>query len=270
MSDLAEAPAAAAPPKEPFGGIARLYGQTGLARLQAAHVAVVGLGGVGSWTVEALARSGVGRLTLVDADEVCPSNLNRQLPATTQTLGRGKADVLAERAAQINPAARVTVVPRFFNARTTERIFAPGCDAVVDAIDDLPNKARLLHEARQRGIFTVTSGAAGGKRDLTQIVVDDLVKAHHDPMLARLRKELRTRYDWPRETRKRWDLPAVFSPEPPTFPTGDGEVCANRAEASDDLALNCASGYGTASFVTGAIGFALAQAVVGRIAGLGR
>jgi len=254
------------PVLDPFGGIARLYGKAGFARLQNAHVAVIGVGGVGSWTVEALARSGVGQLTLVDFDEICVSNLNRQLPATHETVGQAKVEILAARVATINPACQVRVERRFFSAKSAEALFALGFDVVIDAIDAMDAKVLLLVTARAHDVFTVTSGAAGGKRDLTQVEVADLVKAHHDPLLSRLRKRLRQEHNWSRNTRRKWGIPAVFSPEPVMFPTADGEACATRAEASPELNLNCNTGFGTVSFVTGAFGFALAQAAIEHLA----
>ena len=148
-----------------FGGIARLYGEAGLRALGQAHVCVVGVGGVGSWTVEALARSGVGGLTLVDLDEVCVTNVNRQLPALDGGFGKFKVEELAKRVAAINPDCRVRARAEFFNDKTSGAILADGFDYVVDAIDNVSNKARLIADCRERGIPVITSGAAGGRRD---------------------------------------------------------------------------------------------------------
>lgn len=247
-----------------FGGIGRLYGAAGLARLRAGRVAVIGLGGVGSWTVEALARSGVGHLTLVDLDEVCISNTNRQLHALTSEVGKPKAQALADRIAQIAPTCEVKTELCFFNERTAERILAPGFDVVVDAIDNLNNKCLLIDECRRRGLTVVTCGGAGGRRNPALIQVADLARTYDDPLLSFTRKRLRQKHGFPRDRRRKWKIDCVFSPEPPIYPQSDGTVCAVREEGSE-LRLNCESGYGTASFITGIFGFHLAALAVNKI-----
>jgi tRNA A37 threonylcarbamoyladenosine dehydratase len=157
-----------------FGGVARLLGVRALERLFQSHVAVVGIGGVGSWVVEALARSGVGNLTLIDLDDVCITNTNRQLPALETTLGRPKVDVLADRVRQINPACQVHGLGEFFTAQSAERLMAGRFDCVVDAIDHLGNKCLLIDSARRRGCPVVTIGGAGGKKDAGRIERGDL------------------------------------------------------------------------------------------------
>src|SRR4051812_3604765 len=169
--------------QERFGGLGRLYGVAALPRLAAAHVAVIGVGGVGSWTVEGLARSGLGALTLIDLDDVCVTNVNRQLPALDGAIGRPKVAVLAERVRLINPACRVEVVTDFFTAASAARLLATRFDFVVDAIDRMTPKALLIAEARERGSRVVTVGSAGGKRDLTQIRTGDLGEAANDELL---------------------------------------------------------------------------------------
>ncbi|MDP0501644.1 MAG: tRNA threonylcarbamoyladenosine dehydratase [Verrucomicrobiota bacterium JB022] len=244
-----------------FGGIGRLYGQAGLQRLREARVAVVGLGGVGSWIVEALARSGVGHLTLIDLDEVCVSNVNRQLHALEGNIGRAKAAVLAERARLIQPTISVDVQQVYFSERNADALLSPGFDVVVDAIDALTPKAHLLAECCFRGIRVVTSGGAGGKRDATQIRVADITKAINDPLLAMTRKKLRKDFGFPRETRRRWRIPSVFSPEEPVYPHQDGSVCATP-EPGTELRLNCDYGYGTATHITGTVGFIMSGLVL--------
>lgn len=252
-----------------FGGIARLYGEAGLRALGQAHVCVVGVGGVGSWTVEALARSGVGGVTLVDLDEVCVTNVNRQLPALDGGFGKFKVEELAKRVAAINPDCRVRARAEFFNDKTSGAILADGFDYVVDAIDNVSNKARLIADCRERGIPVITSGAAGGRRDGTRAAVADLSKSTNDPLLSKVRVQLRRDHGFPREG-KRMGVPCVFSPEPPVYPKTDGTVCASRREAgesSSSLKLNCERGFGATTFVTGAFGFAAAGEVVRHLAG---
>jgi tRNA A37 threonylcarbamoyladenosine dehydratase len=247
-----------------FDALARLYGREGLARLAASRVLIVGIGGVGSWVAEALARSGVGQLTLADMDEVCVTNVNRQVHATTRTVGQSKITAMAERIADISPACRVEEAFCFFGEATADRLLGERWDVVVDAIDSIPHKCLLLSECVRREVPVVTVGGAGGRRDPSKIQVVDLTRTFDDPLLQRVRKKLRQKFGFPRNTRKKWKIPAVFSPEPVMFPQQDGSVCAVREEGVN-LRLDCASGYGTAAYVTGAFGFAAAAAAVDRI-----
>jgi len=244
-----------------FGGIGRLYGAENLERLRRAHACVVGLGGVGSWTVEALARSGIGELTLIDLDDVCLSNVNRQLPAMDGEIGKLKVDVLAARARAINPECHVHAEARFFTDSTAERLLGGGFHVVVDAIDAVANKCRLIAECRQRGIPLVAVGGAGGRRNPAAIQVDDLARTINDPLLAKVRKTLRRDFGFPRERRWNFKIPCVYSDEPLIYPWADGTVCASKEDGSE-LRLNCDQGFGTASFVTGTMGFTAAATAI--------
>jgi tRNA A37 threonylcarbamoyladenosine dehydratase len=251
-----------------FGGVGRLMGQAGLERLRAAHVCVIGVGGVGSWTVEGLVRSGVGALTLIDLDDVCVTNVNRQLPALDGAIGRPKVAVLVERMRLINPECRVTGVTEFFTPASAASLLTGPYDFVVDAIDRMTPKALLIAECRDRGWPVVTVGSAGGKRDLTQIRSGDLGEASSDELLRQVRKKLRRDHRFaPGEQRGRmvFGVRCVWSEEPPVFPWADG-TCAPRREPGSNLTLDCESGFGTAVFVTGAFGLAAAQEVVRGIA----
>ena len=249
--------------EERFGGIARLLSDAGLARLGAAHVCVVGIGGVGSWTVEALARSGVGALTLIDLDEVCVTNINRQLHALESTVGRGKVDVMAERVRLINPHCRVTAVAEFFTEANAARLLAPDFDFVVDAIDAVANKCRLLALCRERKLPVIACGAAGGRLDVTAVRVADLADVTHDRLLAEVRKRLRKEHGFP-QTGEKLGVAAVFSPEAPVAPVAAD--CTDAVGEPDSPRLNCEWGYGSATFVTGTFGFAAAGWVVRKIA----
>jgi tRNA A37 threonylcarbamoyladenosine dehydratase len=247
-----------------FGAVGRLLGRQGLDRLREAHVAVVGLGGVGSWAVEALARSGVGTLTLVDLDEVCLSNVNRQVPALDGCIGRFKAEALAERVHAINPACHVVPVVEFFTEANADRLLSHPFSAVVDAIDAVENKCRLIAGCRSRSLPVVVCGAAGGRRDPTGLRVADLSDATHDRLLAEVRRRLRRSYGFAGPERL-MDVPCVFSVEQPFVPLPDGSVCpAADAPGSIDRPrrLNCDQGYGSAAFVTGAFGLAAAAVIV--------
>ena len=226
---------------------------------------MVGVGGVGSWAVEALARTGVGALTLVDLDEVCVSNVNRQLPALTSEVGKPKIQVLKERVAEINPECRVVMIEEFFTSRNANTILTTKFDCVLDSIDDVGNKSLLLAASVEQEIPVVTVGGAGGRRDPTAIRVLDLAFTSHDRLLQRVRKILRTDYKFPANPKSSFGIPCVYSVELPVFPQSDGTVCATRGDATE-LRMNCNSGYGSATFVTGAFGFAAAAEVVRLIA----
>jgi len=247
-----------------FDGIARLYGRAGLEKLQAARVCVVGIGGVGAWAAEALARSGIGALTLVDLDEVCVSNINRQLHALTETVGRAKVKVMAERIRAINPECQVIAEQQFFTPQTSGVLLAPRYDYVLDAIDSVSNKVALLSDCREKPLPVVACGGAGGRRDGTQVRTADLAHATHDRLLAEVRKKLRKELQFPADG-SAMGIPCVFSTEPPVFAQPDGSVCASRTAAADGTRLNCNGGLGSATFVTGAFGFAAAGLVVRQI-----
>ncbi|MDF3128702.1 tRNA threonylcarbamoyladenosine dehydratase [Kiritimatiellaeota bacterium B1221] len=244
-----------------FGGTERLYGVPATRYLQASTVCIIGIGGVGSWVAEALARAGVGTLLLVDMDEICTSNLNRQVHALQSTVGQGKVSAMAVRIQQISPATKVKEAFCFFNEKNCDSILGQEPQVVVDCIDSIPHKCLLLAECRKRGLQVVTVGAAGGRSDPSQVQVVDLSRTYDDALLQRVRKKLRQKFDFPRNTRKKWKIPAVFSPEPVRYPQSDGSVCEVR-EPESNLRLDCASGYGTAGFVTGTFGFAAAGAAV--------
>lgn len=243
-----------------FGGIRRLFGADGQERLCRAHVCIVGIGGVGSWAVEALARTGVGGLTLVDLDDVCISNVNRQLHAVTGEFGKPKVEVMAERVRAINPDCAVHPLHSLFTATTGEQILSTKYDAVLDAIDSPSLKALLIARCHAREIPIVTTGGAGGRRDPTALRVEDLARTTHDALLQATRKILRAEHGFPRGETK-FGVSCVYSPEAPVFPASDGTVCA-KPEPGSNLRLDCRSGYGTACFVTGAFGFAAAARVV--------
>jgi len=254
---------------ERFGGLGRLYGRDALERLARAHVAVIGVGGVGSWTAEALARSGVGRLTLIDMDDVCITNTNRQLPALDGEIGRPKVEVLAERVRRINPGCAVEAVGEFFLESTADRLLTPSCqpyDWVVDAVDRMSIKSLIITKARARNISVLTVGGAGGRRDATQVRCGDLGSTGGDALLKQVRRELRRSYGWAVGAGRAFGVPAVYSAEPQMYPHSDGTVCATKPEAGENLRMDCTSGYGAACFVTGAFGFAAAGEVVRRIA----
>ncbi|MDQ3494167.1 MAG: tRNA threonylcarbamoyladenosine dehydratase [Pseudomonadota bacterium] len=245
---------------ERFAGIDRLYGAGTLARLAECHVTVVGLGGVGSWLVEALARSGVGQLSLIDADDLCLSNTNRQLPALLGQYGRNKAEAMAERCLAINPAMTVVPLATFLTPANLDALLAPGCALVVDACDSFRSKVEALAWCRRHKHPVLTVGSAGGRVDPTLVRVRDLSRTEHDAMLALVRKKLRAEFNFPRGPKRYFGVPAVYSLENVRYPQADGSVGGQRPVLGADAALklDCGAGLGAATHITGAFAFAAA------------
>ncbi len=245
---------------ERFGGIDRLYGVGALDRFARSHVAVVGLGGVGSWTVEALARSGVGRLTLIDADDLCVSNTNRQLPALAGQYGRSKVEAMAERCRAINPAIAVDPVPSFLTPSNLDALLGRGYDLVIDACDSFRTKVEAIAWCRRRKLPMITVGAAGGRLDPTLVRVRDLSRTEHDAMLALIRKKLRGEFNFPKNPQRYFGVPAIYSLENVRYPQADGTVCGLRPKVGADAALklDCGAGLGAATHITGTFAFAAA------------
>lgn len=252
-----------------FSGIARLYGAQGLARFKAAHVCVVGVGGVGSWVAEAFARSAIGKMTLIDLDNVAESNMNRQIQALTSTLGQAKVTALAERIAQINPFCEVIQIEDFITPENIpELIKAPKFDYVVDAIDSVKAKTALLAFCRAESIPIVTIGGAGGQMDPGKIEIRDLCRTEQEPLLSLVRKRLRQNYGFPRGTKNKFGIDAVFSMEPLTFPEKSCEVGVEaEVEAQAITGLNCA-GFGSSMAVTASFGLHAAALVLRKLAGI--
>lgn len=250
------------PVDERFHGIERLYGAGSVARLRGMHVCVVGVGGVGSWAVEALARSGVGQLTLIDADDVCVGNTNRQLHALEGHYGKPKVEVVAQRARAINPAIDVEPIAEFLTPSSLERLLGRGYDLVFDACDAFRVKVEMIAWCRRRKLPLVVCGSAGGRVDPTLVRVRDLSRTEHDALLALVRKKLREEFNFPRGPKRYFGVAAVYSLENVRYPQADGSVCGTRPAAPDGgFSLDCGSGLGAATHVTATFAFA----AVGRI-----
>ena len=246
-----------------FGGLERIYGSEALARFKKAHVLVVGLGGVGSWAVEALARTGVGILTLVDLDDVCATNTNRQVHALDPEWGRLKAEVLVDRVLRINPEAEVTAVPDFFTRKSAPNLLSRVPDLVIDAIDILDDKIALVEECRNRGLPLVMCGSAGGKTDPTRVRWADLGKETGDMLLKTVKRGLKSRGIHP-DDRGFWGVECVYSIEPAIMPW---EVCDSVPRPGDggSSRIDCSTGYGAVAFATGTFGFTLASRAIHKI-----
>jgi tRNA A37 threonylcarbamoyladenosine dehydratase len=249
-----------------FGGIARLYGKAALAHFRTAHVCVIGVGGVGSWVAEALARSAIGRITMIDLDNVAESNINRQIHALTDTIGKPKVTALAERIAQINPFCSVTEIEDFIAAdNLDETIGSRRYDYVIDAIDNVRAKTALIAYCRDKGIRLITIGGAGGQMDPTRIAVRDLGMTEQEPLLAKVRKRLRAEHEFPRGEKKKFGIDAVFSTEPLRFPEPEGACMVDDAPSAGVSGLNCA-GFGSTVVVTAAFGLVAAAQVLRKLA----
>ena len=244
--------------KARFSGVERLYGQGALDRLASVHVCVVGIGGVGSWVVEALARSGIGKLTLIDADDICVSNTNRQLPALDGAYGRNKVDVMAERCRAINPEIDIDAVSSFLTPSNMEALLGGGFDLVLDACDSFRTKVEMIAYCRRRKQPIITVGAAGGRTDVTQVRVRDLSRTEHDAMLSLIRKKLRGEFNFPKNHDRYFGVPAIYSLENVRYPQADGSVCGIRPKMGPDgaLKLDCGAGLGAATHITGTFAFA--------------
>lgn len=247
-----------------FGGLERLYGVAGAARIRDAHVLIVGIGGVGSWAVEALARSGVGRLTMIDLDHVSESNINRQIHALDATVGQAKVEAMRERIAQINPECKVQAIDDFVEPGNWLALLdgaqaANGpATAIIDACDQVKAKVAMAAWARASRTAFITVGAAGGKRQAHKVDIEDLSLVTHDPLLAQLRQRLRKEHGAPREGRK-IGVACVFSRESVAPPD------ASCAIESGDGTLNC-HGYGSVVSVTATFGQCAAGWVLDKIA----
>ena len=251
--------------RQRFEGIDRLYGRGSVARLAAAHVAVVGVGGVGSWAAEALVRSGVGAVTLIDADEVCLGNSNRQSQALADTVGRAKVDVLRERLLAIHPGAQVRPIQRFVTPASLPELLGDGYDAVLDACDAFRVKVEMVAFCRRRKLPIVVSGSAGGRTDPTQVQVRDLARVEHDVLLAQVRRKLRDEFGYTRNPKRDFGVPAVYSLQHPRYPQPDGSVATRRPEVSAPRRLDCGGGLGAAMHVTATFGMAGAGRIVERL-----
>lgn len=245
-----------------FAGVARLYGQQALERFQRAHVCVIGIGGVGSWAAEALARSALGRLTLIDLDHIAESNTNRQIHALGDEYGKAKVVAMAQRIHAINPLCQVAAVEEFVAEDNLDLLLGGGFDWIIDAIDQARVKAALTAWCSTRGQRLVMTGSAGGQVDPTRIRVADLARTLQDPLAARVRALLRKRYGFPRDPRRKFGVECVFSDEPLRRPEG-----ARTCDPGEGgiTGLHCA-GFGSSVCVTATFGLVAAAHVLQRLA----
>jgi tRNA A37 threonylcarbamoyladenosine dehydratase len=251
---------------DPFAGLDRLYGEGTSSLLHHRRVAVIGLGGVGSWTVEALARSGIGHIGLFDPDEVCRSNINRQLPALHSTVGQSKGRLLATRLLDINPHTTVDLQETFVTPQNVSRLLAGPWDFIVDAVDRMSVKAAILHHARQTGQPVLTIGGTAGRIDGTRAEIRDLGQSGGDELLRLVRRKLRRDHGWEGGEGRQYGIPCVFSAEPMRYPPAECETDAEKGRSPGPRRMDCFSGLGSAVFVTGVFGLLAAGEVINRLA----
>lgn len=238
-----------------FGGIARLYGKDALLKFKQSHVAVIGIGGVGSWAAEALARSGIGTISLFDLDDLCVSNINRQIHALQSTIGQMKVDVMATRLLEINPEMAVYPCHTFITPNNLDSHLSDKFDYVFDATDSVKAKTAIIAFCVRHKIKLICSGGAGGQTDPTQILIADLNRTIQDPLLAKIRNNLRRIHGFSRNPKRKYRVDCVYSTEQLVYDQGDGSVCQNKPEGNGPAKLDCASGFGAVTHVTASFAF---------------
>jgi len=238
-----------------------VYGVGSLERLALLHVCVIGIGGVGAWAVEALARSGVGKITMIDNDDIALSNINRQLHALDSTLLKSKVEVMAARVLEINPDCQIVAIDDLIVSNNVDNYLRRGYDYVIDAIDNVRFKADIIYYCKRNKIPVITTGGAGGATDPTMIEVADLAKTWNDPLAAKVRARLRQHYGWTRNPKRRFSVECVFSTEQPLYPQEGGGV-GTKKPGVKGLTLDCNMGYGSLAYVTGSFGLIAASRVI--------
>lgn len=249
-----------------FGGISRLYGKEQATWLQQSHFCVVGIGGVGTWVAEGLARSGVGSITLIDLDDVCTTNTNRQIHAMSHTVGQPKVAVMASRIRDINPECNVVCIEDFVTSENLIETFGTRdnlhFDMVIDAIDSINAKTSMIAHCKRIKLPIVVTGGAGGQIDPSAIAYGDLAKTTHDPLLSKVRNLLRRDFNFTKNPKRKFSVDCVYSTEQLRYPQLDGTVCQSKAGSDGSTRLDCNSGFGAVTMVTGSFGFFAASKAI--------
>ena len=252
---------------ERFGGISRLYGQNESQVLKQAHVCIIGIGGVGSWAVEGLARSGIGKISLIDHDDIAHSNINRQIHSLSNTVDRSKVDTMAERVQLINPLCEISAIDDFITESNLKKYLDRNYDYVIDAIDSVTFKSAIIYYCKRNKIPIITTGGAGGMIDPTAITVSDLSKTWNDPLAAKVRSQLRYQYGYSKNPKRTFGIPCVYSKEQPRYPKKDGRVGYEKPGVKN-VSLDCNLGFGSSSCVTASFGFVAAAHAIKKIIGI--
>ncbi|OCG46169.1 tRNA cyclic N6-threonylcarbamoyladenosine(37) synthase TcdA [Gilliamella sp. Choc4-2] len=255
--------------RQRFGGIARLYGESTLRYFSQAHICVIGIGGVGSWVAESLARSGIGQITLIDMDDVCVTNTNRQIHALKSNIGKAKTSVMVERILQINPECIVNEIDDFINMNNVGEYLGtklfPRYHYIIEAIDSVYDKAAVLAYCKRQKLKVITIGGAGGQKDPTQIKIADLAKTIQDPLVAKLREKLKYNYKLNKDSKGKYGIPCVFSTEQLTYPSKNGQICLTKSKANGPKKMDCESGFGAITTVTATFGFVAVSYVLNKL-----
>jgi len=251
--------------EERFSSLANVYGEDNLQKLYKAHICVVGVGGVGSWVVEALARSGVGRITLIDGDDISRSNINRQLHALESTIGKMKVQVMKQRVLDINPDCDCQMYEQYLNKDNTFDLLMPEpektYDVVIDAIDRIKYKALMIYFCKRNKIPVIATGGAGGLIDPSQIEIKDLSRTWNDPLASAVRLCLRQVHNFSRDPKRSFGVPCIYSTEQQRYPDKDGNIGYQKPGIAG-LSLDCGFGYGSAVSVTATFGFTAAAKAI--------
>ncbi len=247
-----------------FGGIERLYGNKSLDALSRAHFVVVGLGGVGTWAAEALVRSGIGEITLIELDEICVTNTNRQSHALQPNVGKSKTAITGQRLLDINPELTLHCVEDFVTKTNMKSLIGPQHDVVIDATDSAHTKAAMAAYCSARKIRIIVCGSSGGKSDPQKITVSDLGHTECDPMLGKIRTQLYRHHNFSRNANRKFRIDAVYSTEQMVYPKPDGSVCMDKQVMQNGTRLDCAGGFGSSVMVTGTFGFIAAKKGIDR------
>ena len=249
-----------------FLGVQKLYGSKGYQNIQASHVCIVGIGGVGSWVAESLARTHIGELTLIDLDHIAESNINRQIHALSNTLGQAKILAMAERIQQINPDCKVHCIDDHLSCENIIQYILHDFDYVIDCCDQFRIKAALINYCKSNKIHCITIGGAGGRIDPSRIQLSDMTRSEGDALLSKTRKQLSTQHGFSRNLKRRFDIPCVFSTETLRYPDNQGEITMQKSENHSPSGLSCADGFGSLCAVTSTFGMLASAYVLQRLA----
>jgi len=238
-----------------FSGIKRLYGLNALTTFKNSHFCIIGIGGVGSWVAEALARSGIGKITLIDMDDLCVTNINRQIHALTCHIGQQKIKVMAARCKEINPDIEIICIDDFIDKQNCFEYLTNNMDYVFDCIDSLHAKVAVIAHCKRNKYPLLTCGGAGGQIDPTKIQVSDLAHTTHDPLAAKVRSELRRNFNFTSNPKRKFRVDCVFSTEQLSYPNSHGEVCKTKTRLDGNMKMDCENGFGASSMVTASFAF---------------
>jgi tRNA A37 threonylcarbamoyladenosine dehydratase len=248
-----------------FGGIERLYGAQATHTLLQSHILVIGIGGVGSWTAEALARSGLGAISLMDLDDICVTNTNRQIHADKDSIGKSKTAVMAARLQVINPEINIYCIDDFLDSENIAQYITGQYSLIIDAIDNTAAKTTLIAHCKRHKLKLICIGSAGGKKDPTKITYGDLSKTVNDPLFAKIRNNLRRHYRFSRNPKRSFGIEAIYSTEQMTYPDKQGGICQSKVFLDGGEKLDCSGGYGAATMVTASFGFIAAARAIEKL-----